>query len=222
MFCRARWAVLCSIRQGSPDSTVSSSSSPIPDSKDLRIAAGCPPIPLRTFFQPCRSSSDSSWMPRRARWKCSSSITPKGHPRIRVVWLVGQVVNLRADWQSAQACAGSQPARRIPSCPTWQTDRLPELVSILPNGIARRASYGLASNPYDMSNPEEKDRIALLQGTLDLLILRILVFGPQHGQGIARSIQLNSEDVLLVDHGALYPALQRLEARKWISAEWGV
>jgi transcriptional regulator len=73
-----------------------------------------------------------------------------------------------------------------------------------------------------MLNPEEKDRVALLQGTLDLLILRILVFGPQHGQGIARAIQLNSDDVLLVDHGALYPALQRLETQKWISAEWGV
>jgi PadR family transcriptional regulator, regulatory protein PadR len=69
---------------------------------------------------------------------------------------------------------------------------------------------------------EEKNRIALLQGTLDLLILRILVFGAQHGQGIARAIQLNSGDVLLVDHGALYPALQRLEARGWLSAEWGV
>ena len=73
-----------------------------------------------------------------------------------------------------------------------------------------------------MLNPEEKDRVALLQGTLDLLILRILVFGPRHGQGIARAIELNSEDVLLVDHGALYPALQRLEGQKWISAEWGV
>jgi PadR family transcriptional regulator PadR len=73
-----------------------------------------------------------------------------------------------------------------------------------------------------MFNREEKDRVALLQGTLDLLILRILVFGPQHGQGIALAIQLNSEDVLLVDHGALYPALQRLEAQRWISAEWGV
>jgi len=73
-----------------------------------------------------------------------------------------------------------------------------------------------------MLSREEKNRVALLQGTLDLLILRILVFGPQHGQGIARSIQLNSEDVLLVDHGALYPALQRLEAQGWIAAEWGV
>ena len=73
-----------------------------------------------------------------------------------------------------------------------------------------------------MPNPEEKNRLALLQGTLDLLILRILVFGQEHGQGIARAIQLNSEDILLVDHGALYPALQRLEAQGWIGAEWGV
>ena len=64
-------------------------------------------------------------------------------------------------------------------------------------------------------------RIPLLQGTLDVLILRTLLFGPQHGQGIARSIQTASKDDLLVEHGALYPALQRLEARRWISAEWG-
>jgi PadR family transcriptional regulator PadR len=67
----------------------------------------------------------------------------------------------------------------------------------------------------------ENDRILLLQGTLDLLILRTLVFGPEHGQGIARAIQQQSEDVLLVDHGSLYPALQRLEAQGWIAAEWG-
>ncbi len=63
--------------------------------------------------------------------------------------------------------------------------------------------------------------MALLQGTLDLLILRTLVFGPQHGQGIARNIEQQAEDALLVDHGSLYPALQRLEARGWIGAEWG-
>ena len=73
-----------------------------------------------------------------------------------------------------------------------------------------------------MSTREEKERLALVQGTLDLLILRILLFGPQHGQGIARAIQTNSDEVLLVDHGALYPALQRIEAQGWISAEWGV
>jgi PadR family transcriptional regulator, regulatory protein PadR len=68
---------------------------------------------------------------------------------------------------------------------------------------------------------EEQERIALLQGTLDLLILRTLVFGPEHGQGIARAIQQQSGDELLVDHGSLYPALQRLESRGWIKAEWG-
>ena len=72
-----------------------------------------------------------------------------------------------------------------------------------------------------MSTREASSRDALLQGTLDLLILRTLVFGPEHGQGIARAIQQTSEDVLLVEHGALYPALQRLEARGWIAAEWG-
>lgn len=68
----------------------------------------------------------------------------------------------------------------------------------------------------------EQERLELLQGTLDLLILRTLIFGPQHGQGIARAIQQTSADELLVEHGALYPALQRLESRGWIAAEWGV
>ena len=72
-----------------------------------------------------------------------------------------------------------------------------------------------------MLTREEKDRVALLQGTLDLLILRTLLFGSQHGQGIARAIQEQSQDVLLVDHGALYPALQRLESKGWIAAKWG-
>jgi PadR family transcriptional regulator, regulatory protein PadR len=73
-----------------------------------------------------------------------------------------------------------------------------------------------------MSTEDSRDaRIALLQGTLDLLILRTLLFGRQHGQGIARAIQSSSGDELLVDHGSLYPALQRLEAKGWIVAEWG-
>ena len=67
----------------------------------------------------------------------------------------------------------------------------------------------------------DHDPVALLQGTLDLLILRTLLFGRQHGQGIARSIEQQADAALLVDHGSLYPALQRLEARGWIEAEWG-
>lgn len=73
-----------------------------------------------------------------------------------------------------------------------------------------------------MPTREENERILLLQGTLDLLILRTLVFGPDHGLGIARAIQRQSEEVLLVDHGSLYPALQRLEGQGWIRAKWGV
>src|SRR5207249_11420748 len=72
-----------------------------------------------------------------------------------------------------------------------------------------------------MSTREERERLTLLQGTLDLLILRTLIFGPQHGQGIARAIQRESDNVLIVDHGSLYPALQRLEERELIDADWG-
>ena len=68
----------------------------------------------------------------------------------------------------------------------------------------------------------EGDRITLLQGTLDLLILKTLVLGSRHGQGIARAIQQDSEEVFFVDHGSLYLALQRLEDKRWISPKWGV
>jgi PadR family transcriptional regulator PadR len=67
----------------------------------------------------------------------------------------------------------------------------------------------------------DREYSAHLQGTLDLLILRTLVLGRQHGQGIARAIQEQSDHVLIVDHGSLYPALQRLEDRGFIDAEWG-
>ena len=66
-----------------------------------------------------------------------------------------------------------------------------------------------------------QDRLQLLQGTLDLLVLQTLVFGPLHGHGIATSIQQTSGDELLVDHGSLYPALQRLERLGFIASDWG-
>jgi PadR family transcriptional regulator PadR len=72
-----------------------------------------------------------------------------------------------------------------------------------------------------MLTRKDKDKAALLQGTLDMLILRMLKFGPNHGQGIARAIEQQSENVLLVDHGAVYPAPDRLETRGWITAKWG-
>lgn len=69
---------------------------------------------------------------------------------------------------------------------------------------------------------DDRERLALQQGTLDLLILRTLLFRPEHGQGIARAIQQSSDEVILVEHGSLYPALQRLEAQRLVRAEWGV
>jgi len=73
-----------------------------------------------------------------------------------------------------------------------------------------------------MSTRTDEERLELLQGTLDLLILRTLIFGAEHGQGIARAIKQTSGHELLVEHGALYPALQRLEDRGWIAGKWGV
>jgi transcriptional regulator len=75
------------------------------------------------------------------------------------------------------------------------------------------------SETIKMKQRESED---LLQGTLDMLILRTLVFGPMHGHAIATSIEKTSEDVLKIDHGSLYPALNRLILRGWISSAWGV
>ena len=68
--------------------------------------------------------------------------------------------------------------------------------------------------------PRESRRAGLLQGTLDLLILRTLLFGPLHGHGIAKHIQRTSDDVFLVEHGSLYPALHRLEKTGCIASRW--
>jgi PadR family transcriptional regulator, regulatory protein PadR len=72
-----------------------------------------------------------------------------------------------------------------------------------------------------MSTKEEKERIELLQGTLDLLILRTLLIGPAHGHAIAKAIEFKSDDVLQVEQGSLYPGLHRLIKRGWISVENG-
>jgi transcriptional regulator len=70
-----------------------------------------------------------------------------------------------------------------------------------------------------MSN-EATSRVELLQGTLDMLILRTLLFGPAHGHQIAKHIQRSTEDALQIEHGSLYPALHRLERKGWIAARW--
>jgi len=67
---------------------------------------------------------------------------------------------------------------------------------------------------------ESKDRVELLQGTLDMLILRTLLMGPAHGHHIAKHIQRTTDDVLQVEHGSLYPALHRLERKGWLASKW--
>lgn len=73
-----------------------------------------------------------------------------------------------------------------------------------------------------MSTRESAERIELLQGTLDLLILRTLQLGPLHGHAIAKAIEFRSDDVLQVEQGSLYPALHRLIRRRWVAAEDGI
>ncbi len=67
---------------------------------------------------------------------------------------------------------------------------------------------------------EMQQRIELMQGTLDLLVLQVLQWGPQHGHGIGQAIRIRSQDVLQVEHGSLYPALHRLERQGWLASEW--
>ncbi len=67
-----------------------------------------------------------------------------------------------------------------------------------------------------------KERLDVLQGTLDLLILRTLQWGPQHGHGIGQAIRSKSDDLLQVEHGSLYPALHRLQRQGWLKSEWGI
>ena len=73
-----------------------------------------------------------------------------------------------------------------------------------------------------MAKTSDDRRLELLQGTLDMLILRTLQWGPQHGHGIGQSIRSQSEDLLRVETGSLYPALHRLEKHGWLKSEWGV
>ncbi len=71
-----------------------------------------------------------------------------------------------------------------------------------------------------MTPKASPNRAELLQGTLDMLILRTLLFGPAHGHQIAKHIQRTTDDVLQVEHGSLYPALHRMEQRGWIISKW--
>ena len=90
---------------------------------------------------------------------------------------------------------------------------LGELLEMLA-GLALRGNENGPRMPKD-------DRLPLLPGTLEMLVLQSLVFGPRHGHGIATTIQRTSDELLLVDHGSLYPALQRLERSGLIASAWG-
>ena len=73
-----------------------------------------------------------------------------------------------------------------------------------------------------MAKSPDRDRLELLQGTLDMLILRTLQWGPHHGHGIGQTIRAQSDDLLKIETGSLYPALHRLVKRGWLESEWGV
>ena len=73
-----------------------------------------------------------------------------------------------------------------------------------------------------MARTPDSDRLEILQGTLDMLVLRTLQWGPRHGHGIGQHIRAQSDDLLKVETGSLYPALHRLEKRGWLKSEWGV
>jgi PadR family transcriptional regulator PadR len=87
---------------------------------------------------------------------------------------------------------------------------------------SRQGTVYLVDRLQEVSHVSRPAKSDLLQGTLDLLILKTLALGPQHGWGISQHIQQISQDVLQVNQGSLYPALHRLEEQGWIAAEWGV
>jgi len=97
-------------------------------------------------------------------------------------------------------------------------------------GLCFALAFGIAVSRLSLvdyllvsaKEPTPRERLDLLQGTLDMLVLRTLVFGPRHGHEISTTIQQQSDDELLVDHGSLYPALQRLQRKGWIVTKWGI
>ncbi len=88
--------------------------------------------------------------------------------------------------------------------------------------LSRQSTTSCGRLPATMAKQPSGDRIELVYGSLDMLILRTLRWGPTHGHGIAKSIERLSEETLKVEHGSLYPALQRLQQEGWITAQWGV
>ena len=92
----------------------------------------------------------------------------------------------------------------------------------MPKSLAAKAQDKAQERTPQDPQAQDKARLELLQGTLDMLILRTLQWGPRHGHGIGQAIRAQSDDLLKVETGSLYPALHRLVKRGWLEAEWGV
>src|SRR6516225_8610964 len=92
----------------------------------------------------------------------------------------------------------------------------------MPKSLAAKAQDKAQDRTPPDSQAQDKARLELLQGTLDMLILRTLQWGARHGHGIGQAIRAQSDDLLKVETGSLYPALHRLVKRGWLQAEWGV
>ena len=99
-------------------------------------------------------------------------------------------------------------------------ESLPTILGIKTGGPTGWQVVVALERSLNVMAKKSTDRVELLQGTLDMLILRTLQFGPAHGHEIAKHIQRTTEDVLQVEHGSLYPALHRLERRGWLASKW--
>jgi PadR family transcriptional regulator PadR len=146
--------------------------------------------------------------------------------------LLGSAVNPKARRNGGKTLVGRSGTRHKMCLDRWvaedirsyQGEHWPDRITVqkhscpalVDNLLEQR--YSLVENPLEMA---EQHPMQLLQGTLDMLILRTLIFGPLHGHGIAVTIQRTSGEDLLIDHGSLYPALQRLERQGLLKSRWG-
>src|SRR5260370_3640099 len=106
--------------------------------------------------------------------------------------------------------------------PTFQTSALIHLGLRFPSAFLANLFDGRVSTKWGRVSTMKpsRDKVELLRGTLDMLILRTLLLGPAHGHEIAKHIQRSTEDLLQVEHGSLYPALHRLERKGWLTSKW--
>jgi len=138
---------------------------------------------------------------------------PRTAQRQTVKWQKNRLIGGASCWQTQIVYA---------TCDRTLLPTLPIItLKLAPNRFGGRPSTIVAKADGRMSSMEKKaERIELLQGTLDMLILKTLLFGPSHGHQIGKHIQRTTNDLLQVQHGSLYPALHRLERKGWIASKW--